>query len=63
MGKMKEMAMSNEKDLTELTKDLAKDTKELAKQHFETEIDDEGIRKVVKAIFIGLFEAIKKVAP
>ncbi len=52
--------MKNEKDLAELTKDLTKDTKELAKEHLEKEIDEEGIVKVVKAVFVGLFEAVKK---
>ena len=52
--------MKNEKDVTELTKELAGDTKQLAKEHLETEIDEEGIRKVIKAIFVGIFEAIKK---
>ncbi|MGE3680977.1 MAG: hypothetical protein AB7G93_04565 [Bdellovibrionales bacterium] len=52
--------MKNEKDLVELSKDLAKDTKELAKEHLEKEIDEEGIAKVVKAIFVGIFDAVKK---
>ncbi len=52
--------MNNEKDVTEATKDLAKDTKQLAKETLEREIDEEGIVKVAKAIFVGFFEAVKK---
>jgi hypothetical protein len=52
--------MKNETDLVELTKELTKDTKELAKEHLKSEIDEEGIVKVVKAVFVGLFEAVKK---
>jgi hypothetical protein len=55
MGKIKEMTMSNEKDLTELTKELAHNTKELAQEHLNTEVDSESITKVAKAIFSGLF--------
>ena len=61
MGKIKELTMSNEKDLTELTKELAHNTKELAQEHLDTEVDPESITKVAKAIFSGLFEAIKNV--
>lgn len=61
MGKIKEMTMSNEKDLAELTKELAKNTKELAHEHLKSEVDPETITKVVKAVFIGLLEAVKKV--
>jgi hypothetical protein len=61
MGKMKEIAMNSEKDLAELTKDLAKDTKELAREHLESEVDPDSITKVVKAVFVGLLEAFKKV--
>lgn len=60
MGKMKELMMNNEKDVAELTKELVKDTKELAKEHLGNEIDEEGITKVIKAIFVGFFEALKK---
>lgn len=52
--------MKNEKDLAELTKELTENTKQLAKEQLEKEVDEEGIARVVKAIFVGLFEAVKK---
>lgn len=60
MGKMKELTMSNEKEVSELTRELVKDTKELAKEQLTEEVDEQSIMKVVKAIFVGVFEAIKK---
>ncbi len=59
--KMKEIAMSSKEELETLTKELSKDTAKLAKESFEDEIDSESITSTVKAIFVGILEAVKKV--
>ena len=61
MGKMKGLTMNSEKDLAETTKELVKDTKELVSEQLVDEIDEQSITKVIKAVFVGIFEAVKKV--
>ena len=60
MGKMKEIAMSNQEALEEATNQLTSDTKELAHETFKSEVDVHTIKKVVEAIFEGVLHVLKK---